>query len=239
MSGLASFQEALATLLYVEDELEAFRQDPAAWTRGRGLDAGQARLLVPLLPAHLRRFHDMQARDRAYFVQALFPLTLAFAREGTLDDYLRACPFGDDEYAREAASFAAWAATARADEPGVVDLARFEAERVSLWRHEPARVPPGHVMRAPHVRALRCRTDVPALVEALESGETASPLARDCHVALRREDGGEVVAAELDDAAGQLLVALATPLPRERIAHDPRTRDLLVALEAEGVVVSG
>lgn len=245
--SLAALQRAVAELLYDRASRDAFEAAPSAWLAARGLAGQEARILRSIDPARARRFHEIQARDRAYFVRVLFPLSLAFHGDDSLvAAYLDHEPYGHDDFPVEAARFASFADRAAGGGLrglALADLAAFEAATLSL-RLAPDRAPerpdaPGGHVLSPDVRLLRVRTNLPALVEALEAGAEPFVEAGDGWVALRRESDGGVTPAALDVEVGALLAALAAPARLEDVAlrHGPGARALLAELVAEGVIV--
>ncbi|HWG90595.1 MAG TPA: hypothetical protein VNZ52_07065, partial [Candidatus Thermoplasmatota archaeon] len=253
---LHRLQEAIAALLYEPATREAFARDPRRWATLQGLAAEEAKVLASVPLDQVDYFRELQARDRAYFVEALFPLTLRLAEDPDLvAGFLAASPYGEEENPKEAASFREFVhASHRGSAPrerALRDLAAYEAALAEL-RVTPvpeptlpllARLQPTeHLGLAPGLLVLRHESNLPELVTALEEGATAFPRRAPGVVVLRRADvPGGVESAALDPLDGEILSRLATGATVSGLValfgSAPAVRRRLPELLEEGVIV--
>lgn len=218
---LGRFQQAVTLLLYEPQHEADFASDPQEWTSRWRLAGGDAAILRSLDPERLRYFYELQARDRTANVRSLFPLTVSLVGESVVSRYILAFPFGNDDWAVEAAQFShyvrgTWNGATCLEETAR-DLVSYEAAIAEI-RSAPLAPPPGaapagddRVMLAPTARLLPHGADLPTCVDALREGR---PLDIDRIVGtalLWRDADGDIMSAELDPDEAATLARLQTP----------------------------
>lgn len=235
--SLAQLQEAIAALVCDEESLQAYEVDPDAWSRSR-LGASDACLLARLDASSLRLFHEIHARDRAYFIEAVLPLTIQRLGADWSRAYFAKRPYGDDDVRAEAARFVEHLADDARDE-GAFELARYELAKFRLL-DEPAfeprtfegRAPERHAP-APGIAILPTPIHLPSLVEDPLGAPTGPG-----GVVLLRRDSEEVASAWIEGLPAQLLRAVeAKNEARLReIASTKEGRSALLQILADGAI---
>ncbi|MFP5354630.1 MAG: hypothetical protein ACLGIK_05675 [Gemmatimonadota bacterium] len=235
---LAHLQSAIADLVCDEIDLRAFLEGPDSWVKGRRLGEHEAKLLREIDPSAMQAFHDIHARDRAYFIEAVLPLTTSRLGEGWSSSYFRAHPFGDDDVQVEADRFAHH--LAQQDDDATACLARFEVAKFNLL-DEPV-FDPGDPLRirAPRPAALahgiavvEASWHLPSLVE----DPHAHPIPRR-GVSLLRRDADGVTSAWLEGIEADLLAAIARKdhTGLTKLTTTPDGRRAFIQIVGEGIL---
>lgn len=239
--SFSQLQRAIASLVCDRRALDAYRDDPPAWLSTRGLPPREAAVLDGLDGESLAAFQEIHARDRAYFLEAVMPLTTARLGAGWRDGYFEAEPYGDDDTRVEAARFTRFLEE-RMDDPAASLLARFELARLRLFDapvfHRsvaPAPIDAAKAHLAPGLAIVESRLHLPTLVED-PLDETPPP----CEgIALLRRDPDGITTAWVDGPSGRLLAAVGR---RERetlrsLLGSPSGRVAFAEAAAQGVVL--
>ncbi|MES2154384.1 MAG: hypothetical protein V4510_04540 [bacterium] len=152
--GLASVQQAVATLLMEDTVREAWVVNRSAFARKWRLAGRDARLVAGLDARDLTYFAAHRRIDRMAMLAAEMPRSARTLGERGLGSYFQRHPYALEATAAETARFAAWAA--RHAKPAVADLVRFEMAQARLRRARPrAAAASVHPTRAPGVVLLR------------------------------------------------------------------------------------
>lgn len=251
MSGqerVLAFQRALGALLGDAATRDAFERDPDGWLAPWNLAPGDAFLLRSLPVERLKSFHELHARDRAYLVRAMFPLTLTYVGEEIVPRFYQAQPEHRD-FAEEAARFAAFVRErfARGDIPhrAARDLAAYEEAVAALRARPPAPIPEGappaedeNVVLSPHVRLFVYGANLPDMVEAMQRGEKPVVRPNRGWVVLRRVMGGNVLAACLEREQGWFLESFrAEPARPADVIEDDEDRQWYRDFVQAGILV--
>lgn len=219
---LAALQQAIAELICDRNSLRAYEIDRSAWLRSRRLDPEDADILRELDQASLRAFHDIHARDRAYFIEAILPLTIARLGEGWWKPYFGARPYGDDETRTEVQKFASWLEATSLD-LAAVSLARFEQAKFALLDEPPFDPAPGNILRdptaarlTPGLAVVETTVHIPTLLE-----DPSMRVGSHHGIVLLRRDEDGVTTAWIEGVASMMLLAIAR--------HDRETMRSLLA----------
>lgn len=237
--SLSDLQRAVAELVCDGSSLDAYRRDPAGWLRARSLAGRDGAVLDGLDQASLLAFHEIHARDRAYFLEAVLPLTAARIGAGWDAVYFAERPYGDDDTRAEARRFVGHLERMR--DAATVSLARFELARFELLSQPPFRPAFGRLLRdpatprlAPGLAVVGSSCHLPTLVD-----DPRAPTDERAGVALLRRDEDDVATAWIEGCEGELLLAVARG-EQERIPDLLATRlgeEAYLDMLAQGVFV--
>lgn len=193
--SLADVQRAVAELLCDARSLDAYRRDPRGWLAARALQERERRVLDGVDASSLAAFHDIHARDRGSFVEAVLPRTTARLGERWPGEYFAAFPYGADETRVEARRFVAYLAPRTDDATRA--LAQLELAGFLLLDARPFEaVPTSYVRESAAARLSPGLALVPTPVDVrplMDDPHAAAP-ARDGVVLLRRDRDGTTTA---------------------------------------------
>lgn len=207
--SLADLQRAVAELVCDPRSIEAYRRDGPGWLATRELPAHEKAVLRGLDHDDLGAFHDIHTRDRAYFLEAVLPLTVTRLGGSWWRPYFATHPFGDDDTRVEARRFTGYLDATHPD-PAAASLARFEVARSTLLDAPVFRAKPGTMLRdparprlAPGLAAVDSAHHIPTLVD---DPHAHAPEA--AGVALLRRDHEGVTAAWHEGCIGEILASV-------------------------------
>lgn len=237
--SLRELQDAVAQLVCDRRSLEGYAQDPTAWVRAR-VPTPDGRVLLGLDVEDVTAFHEIHARDRAYFLEATLPLTLQRLGGDWPGPYFAVEPFGHEDVRVEAQRFAAYVEQ-EAPDIGTPALARFELAKLLLLDAPPFAPPESFEMRMPaHPQLAGGLALVPA--DAHLPSLVDDPLSDAVPVtgaALLRRDADGIVTSWIEGAAATLLTAIATGDTTgilRLLREDDDARRALVQAIGDGVV---
>lgn len=204
--SLAQFQRAIAALVCEEDSLADYSTNPRAWLARQEV-GGDTSPLADLDVGSLRRFHEIHTRDRAYFLEAVLPLTTGRLGPGWFRDYFRRHPYGFDDTLLEAERFVEY--LSHSAEAGARALGEYELACLLLSEQAPfevgtaeARPAGSRTALARGLALLPVSVHVPALVE--DPQEAARPAAG---IVLLRRDPGGITPAWIEGVPARVLLA--------------------------------
>lgn len=243
--SLHQLQDAIAALACEAGEVEAFARHPHTWAKSRGLSGKDAMIVTSIVPHDMLRFRAIHARDRASVLEALFPITLRNAREGTLEAYAEKHPYGHDDTLVEASTFLEFIHSTHTSgslqDASARDLAAYEAGWWSLAQappFEPRDGSPAHVGELRLARSLAAfpvTTDIRPIIEGEAEASEAAWL--DGTILLRRDADG-ITSAWLEGVDADVLAAAAAGHRRDDIIakHGAHAERLLADFAAEGIL---
>lgn len=237
--SLAELQQAIAELICDKKSLQQYVNDPQAWTRAKRLPPRESILLHGLDTASLHNFHEIHERDRAYFIEAILPLTTARIGEAWPSDYFAVQPYADENVRIEAARFVMHVELGTHDE-ATAHLARYELAKFRLL-DEPAFEPTATL----HLREIALLQPAPGIaivpssfhLPTLVDDPDANPPRRSGVALLRRDEDG-VTSAWLEGVSAGILDAIRRKdegALRALVATDEGSRAFIQVLN-DGVV---
>lgn len=209
--SLEELQRSIAALVSDHRSLDAYLHDPHGWIASRRLNSREAQVLMGLDGEHVASFHEIYARDRAFFVEAVLPRSTRRLGVSWSRGYFDAHPQADADTRVEAALFVAWLDTTSAD-LATRTLARFELASFLLLDAPPFEAAegsthrePGELRPAPGIAIVPSSLHLPTLIDG--EGD-AAPV--EVGVALLRRTPEGVESAWLEGPAAHFLAAVET-----------------------------
>lgn len=225
--SLADLQDAIAALICDKRSLAAYAEERPSWLAKRRLPERERKVLDDLDLDSVRAFHEIRARDRAYFIEAVLPLTTRRLGEGWKERYFERRPYGSDDPRIEGAAFVHDLAKGSKD-PATCELAAYELGTFLLLDEPPFDPAEGKAVRGPTAASLAPGLAIlPASIQLPELVDDPLGEARPAEGAvLLRRDADGVTPAWIDGPIALILLAVS------RREH-ARLRDLLASPEGQ------
>ncbi len=231
-SDLAALQSAVAAILMEPTALAAFRKDPAAFAKRRGLTGVHAKTLSALDIEGAAYFARRRVIDRFGYLRGDLPRSVAAIDEavGLEGTYFAERPYAFEEPLAEVKQFQAWAKRAKLPH-AVTDLCAIECAGALLMGEEHAKPKRGAKLRRnPQMQILSVKTDPDALlsvgVKGAPKGRFIAAVVREAHdVEVYRLEPRAVALVKAADGKrteAQVLASLSTRFHASEIMRSLR-----------------